>query len=540
MKFGPVPVAEAQGAINAHTVKLSDGVIKKGTVLTGELVERLRASGIDTVITARLDPDDMGENGAAEMLAQALTTNNLTSEPAFTGRANLFAEAAGLLAVDSEAINRLNGIDPAITVATLPNLSAVEPGRMAATIKIIPFAVARRSVEAAAQVIAGTPVLTLHPFRPMKVGVISTRLESLKERTIDKTLDVLRARLEAAGGQVVADLRVAHETDAIAEALDDLQEAGVDLKIVFGASAIADRYDVIPSAIEAAGGSVDHFGMPVDPGNLLLIGRHGSQPVIGAPGCARSPQENGFDFVLRRLLAGLEVGGPDIVSMGVGGLLKEIVTRRQPRDRPVSDAAERPVSAVILAAGRSTRMGGPNKLLAELDGEPLIRRAARAALGSRARETIVVVGHMAGDVRAALAGLDVTFVDNPDFADGLSTSLQAGVGAVSPESRAAVFLLGDMPRIDAAIVDSLIDRFDPTADSLIVVPTSAGKRGNPVLLSRRFFAELENLTGDVGARHLIGLHGEAVTEVELGADVALDVDTPEAMRRAGGKLVGTS
>src|SRR5204863_934808 len=151
--------------------------------------------------------------------------------------------------------------------------------------------------------------------------------------------------------------RVPHESRALAQALDEVLGAGAELAIVFGASAIADRRDVIPAAVEAIGGSIGHFGMPVDPGNLLLIAQAQGRPVLGAPGCARSPKENGFDWVLMRLLAGLDVSREDIIGMGVGGLLMEIVTRPQPRKEPVEAAAPR-IAAVVLAAGRSTRMEG--------------------------------------------------------------------------------------------------------------------------------------------------------------------------------------
>ena len=203
---------------------------------------------------------------------------------------------------------------------------------------------------------------------------------------------------------------------------------GAELVVVFGASAIADRRDVIPAAVEAVGGRIEHFGMPVDPGNLMLIGQARGQPVLGAPGCARSPKENGFDWVLMRLLAGLPVSRADITGMGVGGLLMEIVTRPQPRAEPEPEKAQR-IAAIILAAGRSTRMGGPNKLLAEIGGRPLVRIAAEEALASRARPVIVVTGHQRDKVEAALAGLDVQRVHNPDFAEGLSTSLKAGLAA---------------------------------------------------------------------------------------------------------------
>ena len=275
--------------------------------------------------------------------------------------------------------------------------------------------------------------------------------------------------------------------------------------------------------------------MPVDPGNLLLIGELDGRPVLGAPGCARSPVENGFDWVLQRLLAGLEVGEADITGMGVGGLLMEIVSRPQPRE----PAAERGagVAALILAAGQARRMRGPNKLLARFEGAPLVRRVAESALASKANSVIVVTGHRAGDISKALAGLDVQIVHNPDFADGLATSLKTGLSAVPESASGALVLLADMPGISTAIVNGLIAAFERKPAPAIVLPTVDGKRGNPVLWARAFFPELMAVTGDTGARHILARHEEAVERVEIGAAAGLDVDTPEALAEAGGVLV---
>ena len=202
-----------------------------------------------------------------------------------------------------------------------------------------------------------------------------------------------------------------------------------------------------------------------------------------------------------RLLAGLPVSRADITGMGVGGLLMEIVTRPQPRVEPMADG--RRIAAVILAAGRSTRMGGPNKLTAEIGGRPLVRIAAQEALASRARPVVVVTGHQRERVEAVLTGLDVKRVHNPDFAAGLSTSLKVGLTALPPEIDGAIVCLGDMPQVRASLIDQLTAAFDPERGALVVVPSIEGKRGNPVVWSRRFFPELMALEGDVGARHLI-------------------------------------
>jgi molybdenum cofactor cytidylyltransferase len=207
----------------------------------------------------------------------------------------------------------------------------------------------------------------------------------------------------------------------------------------------------------------------------------------------------------------------------------EIVTRPQPRE--IAQPAGRHVAAIVLAAGRSTRMGGPNKLLAEIGGKPLVRIAAEQALASRARPVVVVTGHQRGEVEAALKGLPVAFTHNPDYAQGLSGSLKAGLAALPAEVDGAIVCLGDMPQVDAALIERLIAAFDPEKGALVVVPTIAGKRGNPVVWSRRFFGDLARLEGDVGARHLIGSYPEAVADVPMtGRGALVDVDTPDALR----------
>src|SRR5205807_8298927 len=270
-----------------------------------------------------------------------------------------------------------------------------------------------------------------------RVGVVSTLLPGLSPKVVEKTLRVTSERLAPTGAAIIAERRVPHDEAALAAAIKEMLGLGAELVIVFGASAIADRRDVIPAAITGVGGVVEHFGMPVDPGNLLLIGNTNGVPVLGAPGCARSPVENGFDWVLMRLLAGLKVTRAELTGMGVGGLLMEIVTRPQPRAKPEAEDS-RNVTAIILAAGRSTRMGGPNKLLAELDGKKLVRIVTEQALASKAQGVIVVTGHQAGQVEKALHGLKVSFVHNPDFAEGLASSVKAGVAAVPQGADGAV------------------------------------------------------------------------------------------------------
>jgi molybdenum cofactor cytidylyltransferase len=288
-------------------------------------------------MVARLEPGDTDENAAAGRLAEKIAGPHVRVGAAFTGRSNFFSKRAGVCVVNVAQVDRLNDVDESITLATLSPWQVVAKGDMVATVKIIPFAVEAEIFARAMAVLEG-PLLSVTPFVLSKVGMISTILPALKRATIDKTTQALEARLRPAGAGIAAKVETAHEINALARALSDIA-VDSEIIVVFGASAITDRRDVVPAAIELAGGSVDHLGIPVDPGNLLLLGEFAGRAVIGAPGCARSMKENGFDFVLYRLLAGLPVSSADIRRMGVGGLLMEIPSRPQPRASFESEAA---------------------------------------------------------------------------------------------------------------------------------------------------------------------------------------------------------
>jgi len=539
MKFGEVPVGEAAGAILAHSLRLPGTALKKGRVLSADDIALIAAAKIDHVVAARLEPGDVREDAAADRVAAAAAGENVDAAAAFTGRANLFAAARGLLVFDRDRLDELNLVDEAVTLGTLPQFTIVAPRQMVATVKIIPFAVAETTVAAAAAFAApGAPLLRVAAFVPRRVALIQTRLPGLKESILDKTREVTAARLTALGCTLASEERCPHGVGELAPRIAAAVEAGADIVFVHGASVIVDRRDVIPAAIEAAGGVVEHFGMPVDPGNMLLLGRLGAIPVLGLPGCARSPKENGFDWVLQRLVAGVPVGPREIMRMGAGGLLAEIPSRPLPRAEASPALAEKPVrqvppgprvAALLLAAGQSRRMGS-NKLLAEIDGRPMVARTAQRLLSSRARPIVAVLGNQADQVDAALGPLPIERVRNPAFADGLSTSLKRGLEALPTDIEGVIVCLGDMPLVAGRDLDRLIAAFNPLEGRAIIVPTRRGKRGNPVLWARRFFPEMAELAGDVGAKHLIGEHAELVCEIEMDSDsVLVDVDTPDAL-----------
>jgi len=395
-------------------------------------------------------------------------------------------------------------------------------------------------------------LLRVAAFRPLAVGMIQTRLPGLKETILDKTREVTLGRLDALGCTLALERRCTHKSAALAQEIA-ASIGDVDMLLIHGASAIVDRRDVIPAAIEAAGGTIDHFGMPVDPGNLLLLGHVQNKPVLGLPGCARSPKVNGFDWVLERLVAGLPMGPTEIMSMGAGGLLAEIPTRGLKRAEAGAAPAEPTspkhvakvppgprIAALLLAAGKSSRMGS-NKMLEEVDGRPMVARTAQRLLASRVRPIVAVLGNMAGEVDAALGKLPVERVTNPNFADGLSTSLKRGLAALPGDVDGVVVCLGDMPLIAGRDIDRLVAAFNPLEGRAIVVPTRRGQRGNPILWSRQFFAEMMALSGDQGARKLLEEHVDLVVEVEMDNDaIFIDIDTPQALAELRDKLRPTA
>ncbi len=326
MQFGPVPLAEAEGAILAHSVPLPGTRLRKGLILTASDLVTLSAQGLTEVTVARLAPTDVHEDAAALAVAQAIVAANagLALRPVGTGRVNLHAKAPGVLEVLADRVNAMNAVDPMITLATVPRWQRLAAEEMAATVKIIAYGVDGAALARACA--AGAGALRLRPATLTTAALIQTTTatgEATPHRAITQRLSALNVRL---AGQH----SVPHREDALAAALT--ASTGVDLILILTASATSDPMDVAPQALRRAGGVVHRFGMPVDPGNLLFLGQLGDTPVIGLPGCAKSPALNGADWVMERLICGVPVTSTDIAGMGVGGLLKEIPQRGRLRE----------------------------------------------------------------------------------------------------------------------------------------------------------------------------------------------------------------
>ncbi|MEM9192018.1 MAG: molybdopterin-binding/glycosyltransferase family 2 protein [Myxococcota bacterium] len=551
MRFGSVPVGEISGAVLAHTHRLPSGVKKKGRVLSDADVDDFRAAGFETVIVATLDPDDLNEDDVAARVAAALLGSDAPGGPsgsapkrsrgfargirtgdAHTGRVNFFTERAGLFRVEAAMVDALNLVDERITFATLPNDTVVQAGDLVATVKVIPFAVPDTVTTKAVE--ASAPCIEVQPISRRRVGLILTRLAAFPETLLDRAEGAQRSRVERLGGNVVQCRRVPHEEEAVTEALGSVL-GHADVVLLMGASAIVDRADVLPSAVRAAGGEVRHLGMPVDPGNLLMLAERGEVPIIGVPSCARSTKPSGFDRVLRRVMAGVEVRGIDIMRMGTGGLLKEVLARPMPRTGEPAPMNRHRIGAMVLAAGSSRRMGDRNKLLQPIDGVPMVRRVVDTVAAANVDPIVVVTGHDTEAIEHALASsnANVTFVPNPHFADGMSTSLRAGAEALSGRVDGAFVALGDMPFIQAAHLRALQKAFDPAGGTLLVIPTRGRQQGHPVLFAERFLREMHALEGDRGAKRLLQEHADVAVEVPIDDEgIVLDLDTPELLEAA--------
>ena len=546
MKFGEIAVVDAEGAILAHTHRLgaaSGGrrgpVFKKGRVLSAADLKTLDDAGVQTVWAAVLEPGDINENDAADRLASVLAGPGVRLAAAATGRVNLYATHPGLFVTAPESVDAVNLVDTRLTLATLAPYQVVERDEMIATVKVIPFAVEGTTLESAVRAAEGhAPVLRVASFGAPRVALILTVLPGVASTQLARAAAAQRQRVARLGGFTHWERRVAHTSEAVSGAITAVIEAGADWVLVLGASAMVDVEDVIPSAIRAVGGSLLQVGMPVDPGNLLVLGHKGSVPIVGVPGCARSLKRSGFDFVIERLAAGLSVSGRDIQRMGTGGLLAEIPAR--PRPRETAEVPLKPVAGVVLAAGRSTRMGSRNKLLEKVDGVAMVARVVDALLATRLDPVVVVLGFEANRLRGAIRDRPVEVVVNSAFAEGQGTSVAAGIRALDPDGvTGALIALGDMPFVASPHIEALLEAFDRHGPERICIPVVDGRRGNPVLWGSKYFEDLARLTGDVGGRALLKAHAADVVEVPLGDDaVHLDVDTPEALHELLSPLEG--
>jgi len=532
----------AEGLVLAHTIRMPGCLIKKGHTLNSKDITELISNEIEHVSGAHLEQDDVTENEAALKIATALCGNGLRVGKPVAGRCNIYANSKGLISINAAVVNAINLYDGTITVATLSPDDDVQINQTVASIKVIPFAVSKKVLHACSMLAKQDTIsaVSLKPFIPHLVGLILTKAENIKPSVLDATVEVMNDRVRCYGSEMNFNQRCAHTIEPIIQTLKSALSSESNLILICGATVNVDIGDIIPSAIVLLGGTIEHFGMPVEPGNMLLLARIGPKTIICMPGCSRSPKLNGFDWVLQRILTGQLVNRLDIMQMGVGGLIKDVPysSRKQKfltklnaykesysKDKKLSPN----VSIIILAAGCSRRMGKQNKLLATLNGKRMLEHVVDAAKASDASRVIVVTGHQAEAIQNALANSKVDFVNNSEYATGIASSIKVGISLLDKQVEGALILLGDMPYVSTKKINEVLSAFDPQSKKDIVVPICGERKGNPVLWAKRYFEEIEILEGDSGAKSLLMTYSENIFRLPSDSSTLIDIDTPSML-----------
>lgn len=523
MRFEEIHPNNAVGWRLAHSVKVGEKRIGKGTKLSEAIALQISDAGINSIHAYVLEEGDINEDDAARAVATHCCGTNVDLGLATKGRCNLHAAHAGLVQVE-DGINVLNLQDEAITIATFPAFAPVKQGQLIATAKIIPYAAKQEQLDAA---LAAPAKISIAPFRNFSAALLSSG-----SALPDKTRKLTEARLAGVLGNITTYKQCAHKLDDVAQQIKVLASGPHDLILLLGLAAISDRRDVLPAALKAAGGEIIQLGMPVDPGNLLMIGQIENKMVLGLPGCARSPALNGLDWVLERFSAGLPIDASTIRNMGIGGLLKEAPQRGEPR-APRQDS-EVDASTIVLAAGKSSRARGANKLLSKLNGKPVVMTTVSGVLAANKSITVVVTGHDHKAVNDALSGYDVKLVHNAAYGDGMAGSLKLGLTQLPDHANFTFICLADMPFIRSETYGALKACAQRIGEARIFVPTYNGKRGHPILWHRDMFAALCGISGDTGGKHVIHENEHLVCEVPVDdPGILIDLDTPEALAQFG-------
>ena len=531
MKIKSLAPQDSIGAVLAQTYNLPGKVISKGTFVTNEFVGYFKTCNVKTILCAVPEEGDIHEDEAAEAISSAIDKNHIYADKASTGRVNFKSQSLCLVRYDRDFIKEVNLVDESIAFSIVEHNQLLAEGDLIATLKIIPFFMQKKYVDRVIKILAKDELFKIHSLKKKEVTLIQTCFEWQKKSIFTATSNVTKARLEALGCSLNKEKLINHDYDTLRAIIRSSVKNEPEILLVSGASAITDRSDYIPKAILSEGGEIIQYGLAVDPGNLLLIGKVGNTTVIGMPGCARSPKLNGFDWVLQLLMADIPINREELADMGAGGLLMEIASRPLPRALAKSvSKREKKVMGVILAAGNSTRMGKDNKLLRNIGTAPLIRNTAIEMLKSDLDTCSIVLGYQSDKVADVIKDLNINLILNPLWKEGQASSLRAAINTLDSTYSDLLIMLGDLPGIKSSHINSIIEEHLLTDNrkSKITIPSFKGQKGNPVIWGRSFFHDLSNLEGDVGGRTLFSEHPAAINILEMNDPwVVKDADTPE-------------
>ena len=521
----------SKGSILAQTYNLSGRRLSKGTHVSEDMVELLNKENVKTVLCAVPHEGDVHEDSAAEAISKALDENQLYAEEASTGRVNFRTPALSIVRYNRELIKKINLVDESIAFSIVEHNQLLAKDDLIATLKIIPFFVSKIYVERVVDLISKNEIFKIHYLQEKKVELIQTYYDWQKGSIFKATSNVTSSRLDALGCPLQKETLIPHNHRSLCSEIKSSIDRGSQVLLISGASAITDRADQIPKAILSVGGEIIQYGLAVDPGNLLLIGKVGNTTIIGMPGCARSPKLNGFDWVLQLLIADIPINKDELADMGAGGLLMEIASRPLPRALAKSvNKKEKKIMGVILAAGNSTRMGKGNKLLKNIGGAPLVRNTAIEMLKSDLDTCSIVLGYQSDKVAAVIKDLDIKLILNPRWEKGQSSSLMAAINNLDATYTDILIMLGDLPAVKSSHINRIIEEHLLTDNrkSRITIPSFKGQKGNPIIWGRSFFNDLSNLEGDVGGRALFSEHPAAINLIEMDDPCVLtDLDTPK-------------
>ncbi len=506
----------------AHSLTVNGVHYPKAARLDNTHIKKISSAKIPKLYVFQLSSEDISENDAADKIANIICGSNVTAHKAKHGRVDIFASCDGRFGAD-QAINELNQLNSSITIATLEANKLVKAGDRLATVKIIPYGVPAIEIQ---KYTATSELLNVLPYEPKNACFIST-----DQKLTEKAFVTIQDRCADRAVSITQRLSCDHTVEDIQNQLKLIDYTQIDIVLILGKAATSDKRDVIPQAIEAAGGDIDRVGMPAEPGNLLVYATLHTPhfkcivPIIGLPGCIKSPLFNGFDRVLADISTGKAVSFSNIANIGIGGL-----TARAPKQATALSQDKTQIKAIILAAGKANRAGGI-KLLANISGKTIL---AHTIDTYRNYNPTIVTGHRSDDIAKIVEEANVPHVHNPDYAQGLSTSLKIGISTVLPNCDYLLIALADMPFVQQKTITTMSEAVKDHPDAGIIIPTCGGKRGNPILWHRRYFDALNTVTGDKGGRFVIHKNECDVLEVEThDPGILLDLDTPEMLAQFG-------
>ena len=330
MQFGSIKLEKSEGSILAHSIKLENLNISKGTLLTENHIMDLRSKGVQSVVVARLENGDIEENKSAIIVSKAFSHNSLIFSKANTGRINIFSKHDGLLIYSVSSLISFNLIDEGIALALLTQNSFVKKKQLIGTLKVIPYSLPKKTILKFRRF---ENLIIVKPVKEKKFSLIQTSHENMKESFYKKTSIETKKRVENLSCFLLDDTICEHNEKELTSKISSIIKKDIDILLISCASAVSDRNDILPKSIMNLGGNIIHFGLPVDPGNLLILASLNNKLILGMPGCARSPSLNGLDLILRMLVTDIKIDKKIIASLGVGGLLKDTRLRPFPRSK---------------------------------------------------------------------------------------------------------------------------------------------------------------------------------------------------------------